>query len=126
MSVNFLDADKWVDFYNGNITAIDGVLLNSYEPIPDILVGTTSADFIAISVDSINAKPNWRLGLFIQLYVLTSFSDAVEFYRSAIPLRIPKIIEVPKIQPQYSIRLVVPTWHQDIIINVKEYLNVIV
>jgi len=125
MSVNFLDADKWIDLYDGNITAQDGVLLNSYEPIPDILVGTSSADYIAISVDSINAKPNWRLGVFLQLSVLTSFSGAVEFYRTGIPLRIPKVIEIPKIQEQYSIRFVVPTWHQDIIINVKEYLSVI-
>lgn len=126
MSVNFLDADKWINFYDANILAANGVLPNSYEPIPDISVGTSSADFIAIAVDSVNAKPNWRLGLFAQFYVLTSFSNAVEFYRTAIPLRIPKVIEVPKIQPQYSIRLVIPTWHEDVIINVKEYLNVIV
>jgi hypothetical protein len=125
MSVNFLDASKWQEFYDANITATDGVLPNSYNPIPDILVGTSSADYLAIAIDSINAQPRWRLGVFLQLYVLTSFSEAVEFYRTAIPLRIPKVIEVPKIQPQYSIRLVVPTWHQDIIVNVKEYLNVI-
>jgi len=94
MSVNFLDASKWLDFYDANITAANGVLLNSYEPIPDILVGTSSADYIAIAVDSINAKPQWRLGVFTQFYVLTSFSNAVEFYRTGIPLRIPKVIEV--------------------------------
>jgi hypothetical protein len=126
MSVNFLDASKWVDCFDANITAQEGMYLNSYIPIPDILVGTSSADYLAISVESINARPQWRLGLFLQLYVLTSFAEAVEFYRTAIPLRIPKVIEVPKIQPQYSIRLSVPTWHQDIIVDVKEYLNVIV
>jgi hypothetical protein len=126
MSVNFLDPDRWFEFYNQNITAESGVIINSYVPIPDILIGTSSADFIAIAVDSINAKPNWRLGLFAQFYVLTSFSSAVEFYRTGIPLRIPKVIEVPKIQSQYSIRLVIPTWHEDMIINVKEFLTAVI
>jgi hypothetical protein len=125
MSINFLDADKWYEFYDANITAATGVLLNSYVPIPDIAVGTSSADYVAIAMDSVNAKPNWRLGLFAQFYVLTSFANEVEFFRTAIPLRIPKVIAVPKIQTQYSIRLVIPIWHEDAVINVKEFLSAI-
>jgi hypothetical protein len=126
MSDNFLDSSRWYEFYDQNLIAQAGDLPNSYIPIPDQLIGTDSADYVAIAVDSIKAKPNWRLGIFAQFYCLTSFSNAVEFYRCSIPLRIPKVIQIPKIQPSYSIRLVIPVWHEDMNINVKTFLSVIV
>lgn len=96
------------------------VVAGRYIPIPQhsipiifdchtLLVGATSA----------TAKPNWRLGFYLKMLVVTSAGTAEASNRS-IPFGL-NLIRFPALSHEFKLKAYIPKWHRQVEMKIWKY-----
>lgn len=95
-----------------------------YKPIPPFeLPVTFISPILNVTAESTKSKARWWLGCRASMIIDipgTAFEETIARV-IAIPINRPFLLQLPRIAPQYRLRIDIPYWHEELWLKVWEY-----
>lgn len=124
--LNLSSGSDWALVYQETKRAAYAVAPNYY-PIPAFAIPLLlSSPILVIEAANIDARPWWWLGCRLQqvLYTGLAPSEVLGSFLN-IPLNRPRLVRLPRLAPDYSLKVEIPPWFESMKISIYEYTGTV-
>lgn len=109
--------------YEVELVAITTVNPGIYAPIGQHTVPVVfDSSIIVVGSSSTHAKPNWRLGCYLQCFTSINGVGNTNFYSGLCPFGL-QLFKIQRPSELYRIKLAVPRWHKQLEVAIWKYLG---